>query len=215
MAAVARTAEARSKRGADTLLPPKLSIPAATEADGSRRKQTPCFPPFFHPCGGPSDDRPLPDAEHAGDGWHWLSEPDRRYYRSQVSRRAEPVCGGDHARRSLLKQTEARHPAFHPSIHPYGGPSDDRPLPDAEHTSGDIIASAVTYACHRYPTAAGLACGPGSGKITAVLASERRAITFSCAVFSERPHGALSGRGRGSGHCPHTEGLPHGRLRSS
>ncbi len=47
--------------------------------------------------------------------------------------------------------------------------------------SGAIIAYAVTYACHRRPAAAGLACGPESGKITAVLASDRRAITFSCA----------------------------------
>ncbi len=31
----------------------------------------------------------------SGDGWHWLSEPHRRHHRSQVSRRAEPVCGGD------------------------------------------------------------------------------------------------------------------------
>ncbi len=34
------------------------------------------------------------------------------------------------------------------------------------------------------------------------------------AMFPERPHGVRSGRGR-YGYCRHTEGLLHGRLRSS
>ncbi len=185
---------------------------------------------------------PAPLSRRDCGGWHWLSEPERRHHRAQLSRRAEPVCGGGRVAlaeragaaspsRSALTAsgasvrrwkggtheeltTRSRHPASPLAFHPVAGPPTIVPRRMPSMLSGVIVACAVTYACHRYPTAAGLACGAGLGKITAVLASERRAITFSCAVFPKRPHGALNGRGR-YGHCPHTEGLPHGRLRSS
>ena len=107
-------------------------------------------------------------------------------------------------------QTNEQTPYFHPLLPTRSvGHFSIRPPPNI---SGFITALAVTYACHRYPTAAGIARDAGSGIITVRLASETRAITFA-----QCPWLAPSGRDSGPGlrALPAHGGIAHGRLRTS